>query len=66
MFRIHLFGRFRVEYGEETVEGLGTFKVQELLSYLLIHRNRPRPREALAALLWGDMPTDLPSAAENN
>ena len=58
MFRIHLFGRFRVEYGDESVEGLGTFKVQELLSYLLIHRNRPRPREALAALLWGDMPTD--------
>lgn len=58
MFRIHLFGRFRVEYGEEPVEGLGTFKVQELFSYLLIHRNRPRPREALAALLWGDMPND--------
>ena len=58
MFRIHLFGRFRVEYGDESVEGLGTFKVQELLSYLLVHRNRPRPREALASLLWGDMPTD--------
>jgi len=57
-FRIHLFGRFRVEYDEEPLEGLGTFKVQELLSYLLIHRNRPRPREALAALLWGDTPTD--------
>jgi DNA-binding SARP family transcriptional activator len=57
-FRIHLFGRFRVEYDEQPLEGLGTFKVQELLSYLLIHRNRPRPREALAALLWGDTPTD--------
>lgn len=58
MFRVHLFGRFRVEYDGEPVEGLGVFKVQELLSYLLIHRNRPRPREALAALLWGDMPTE--------
>ena len=58
MFRIHLFGRFRVEYDEEPVEGLATFKVQELFSYLLIHRNRPRPREALAALLWEDMPTE--------
>lgn len=47
-----------MEYGEEPVEGLGVFKVQELLSYLLVHRNRPRPREALAALLWGDMPTE--------
>lgn len=58
MFRVHLFGRFRVEYREEPVEGLGVFKVQELLSYLMVHRNRPRPREALAALLWGDMPTE--------
>lgn len=58
MFRVHLFGRFRVEYGEEPVEGLGVFKVQELLSYLLVHRNRPRSREALAALLWEDMPTE--------
>ncbi len=58
MFRIHLFGRFRVGYDDEPVEGLGTFKVQELLSYLLVHRNRPRPRETLASLLWGDMPTE--------
>jgi DNA-binding SARP family transcriptional activator len=57
-FRIHLFGRFRVEYDGEPLEGLGTFKVQELLSYLLIHRNRPRPREGLATLLWGDASTD--------
>ena len=58
MFRIHLFGRFRVEFDEEPVEGLGTFKVQELFSYLLLHRNRPRPREALAALLWAELPND--------
>jgi DNA-binding SARP family transcriptional activator len=58
MFRIHLFGKFRVEYDGEPVEGLGVCKVQELLSYLLIHRNRPRPREVLAELLWGEMPTE--------
>ena len=57
-FRIHLFGKFCVECDEEPLEGLGTFKVQELLTYLLIHRNRPRPREALATLLWGDTPTE--------
>lgn len=57
-FRIHLFGRFSFEYAGEPINGLGTFKVQELLSYLLIHRNRPRPREALAALLWGDTETE--------
>lgn len=56
--RIHLFGKFSVEYKDEALRGLGSPKVQELLSYLLIHRNRPRPREALAALLWGDTSTD--------
>lgn len=56
--RIHLFGKFSVEFDGETLRGPGTPKVQELLSYLLIHRNRPRPREALASLLWGDTSTD--------
>lgn len=55
--RIHLLGKFSVEYNGGP-GGLGSPKVQELLSYLLIHRNRPRPREALAALLWGDTATD--------
>lgn len=53
---IHLFGKFSVEYNGG-IGGLGTSKVQELLSYLLIHRNRPCPREALAALLWGETAT---------
>jgi DNA-binding SARP family transcriptional activator len=57
-WRIHLFGKFSVEYNGEALRGPGSPKVQELLSYLLIHRNRPRPREALAALLWGDTSTD--------
>jgi len=55
--RIHLFGKFSVEYSDG-LGVLGSPKVQELLSYLLIHRNRPRPREALAAVLWGDTSTD--------
>jgi DNA-binding SARP family transcriptional activator len=57
-WRIHLLGKFSVEYDGEALRGPGSPKVQELLSYLLIHRNRPRPREALAALLWGDTSTD--------
>jgi len=57
-FSIHLFGKFSMEYNGEALRGPVSPKVQELLSYLLIHRNRPRPREALAALLWGDISTD--------
>ena len=56
--RIHLFGKFSLEFDGETLRDPGTPKVQELFSYLLIHRNRPRPREALASLLWGDTSTD--------
>lgn len=56
--RIHLFAKFSMEHKGEVLRGPGSPKVQELLSYLLIHRNRPRPREALASLLWGDTSTD--------
>ena len=38
--------------------GLEATKDQELLSYLLIHRDRPHSREALASLLWGDTSTE--------
>ena len=38
--------------------GLEASKDQELLSYLLIHRDRPHSREALASLLWGDTSTE--------
>ena len=39
------------------LEGLAACKVQELFCYLLLHRDRPHPRETLASLLWGDAPT---------
>lgn len=51
---VHLFGKFRAESNGCELENLDACKVQELFSYLLLHRNRPHPREALAALLWGD------------
>lgn len=53
-----LFGRLSVMRDARSVEGLETSKEQELLCYLLIHRDRPHPREALAGLLWGDSSTE--------
>lgn len=50
--RVRLFGRFSVEVDGQTLEGLEARKVQELFSYLLIHRDRPHPRETLAGILW--------------
>lgn len=56
--RFHLFGKFSVRRDADTVRGLEAGKAQELLSYLLIHRERPHPRETLASLMWGDTSTE--------
>lgn len=55
--RFHLLGKFRAERGTLSL-GLDASKERELISYLLIHRDRPHPREALATLLWGDTSTE--------
>jgi DNA-binding SARP family transcriptional activator len=54
---VRLFGRLLVRCDEKVVCGLTPSKVQELFCYLLLHRDRPHPREALASLLWGDTST---------
>ncbi len=56
--KVHLFGKFRIRYEEQVVQGFDALKEQELLTYLLMHRNRPHSREMLAGLLWGDAPTE--------
>jgi DNA-binding SARP family transcriptional activator len=57
VLNISLFGKFRVTHGENQLPGFEPVKVQELFAYLLLNRARPHPRENLAALLWGDVPT---------
>ncbi len=56
MFRTFLFGRFHAEADGQPLPGLDGAKVQELYCFLLLHRDRPHARAALASLLWGDMP----------
>lgn len=51
-FKVRLFGKFIVERGAQTIEGLQARKVQELFSYLLISKNRPQPREVICEVLW--------------
>lgn len=55
--QFHLFGRFSVQRDAQALKGLDANKEQELLSYLLIYRDRHHPRETLASLLWGDTST---------
>jgi DNA-binding SARP family transcriptional activator len=50
--RVSLLGKFKVELDGITLDGLDAKKVQELFSYLLIHRERSHPRETLAGILW--------------
>ena len=50
--RVTLFGRLRIECGDRPIEPCEAQKAQELFCYLLLHRERPHPREALASLLW--------------
>jgi len=56
--RFRLFGKFTAHHDAGLLKGIEASKDQELLSYLLIHRDRPHSREALASLLWGDTSTE--------
>jgi DNA-binding SARP family transcriptional activator len=53
-FEVRLFGRFSIAREERSIGGQIPTKVQELFTYLLLHRKRPLSREAVAALLWSD------------
>jgi DNA-binding SARP family transcriptional activator len=55
--RICLFGRFRVQCGQQDLTNLCPPRLQELVSYLLLHRDRSHPRETLASLLWSESST---------
>ena len=55
--KIHLFGKFSVENGAQSLPALDSRKVQELFSYLLVHCDQPHSREQLATLLWGEVDT---------
>jgi DNA-binding SARP family transcriptional activator/CheY-like chemotaxis protein len=52
--RVTLLGGFRLEVHGE-VRTLPTRKAEALLAYLAVRADRPHRRDALAALLWGDV-----------
>src|SRR5689334_439521 len=55
--QVRLFGRFHVQRNGQSLEGLDACKIQELFSYLLLHRKTLHSREMLASLLWEDCTT---------
>ena len=67
---ISLLGSFQVTLAGKTVFGFHSKKVQALLAYLAVEKNRPHQRESLAGLLWPDYSesaarTNLRSALAN-
>ena len=54
MLKVRLFGRFKVQANGQEVDCFLSTKARELFCYLLLHRNRPHPRESLATLFWGE------------
>jgi DNA-binding SARP family transcriptional activator len=54
MISVHLFGRLSVASDGRAAGGFEAGKLKELLCYLLLHCERPQPREALAEQLWGE------------
>lgn len=55
--KVFLFGRFRIQLGNEILKWRSSVKSQELLCYLLLNRNRSHFRETLASILWDNVST---------
>ncbi|MBL8166371.1 MAG: hypothetical protein JNJ61_30580, partial [Anaerolineae bacterium] len=58
ILKIALFGKFS-GHSDDSYLGLDAAKLQELLSYLILFRDRPHRREQLAALFWDASSTAL-------
>jgi predicted ATPase/DNA-binding SARP family transcriptional activator len=54
VLHIQLLGEFRIWTDTGPVEGINSPRAQAFLAYLLLHRNAPQSRQALAFLLYPD------------
>jgi DNA-binding SARP family transcriptional activator len=55
---VHLFGKFQVQRDGQSLDGWNARKGPELLAYLLLYREHPHTRQALADLLWPENTTE--------
>ena len=58
---VRLFGRLCIVYEGKPVDMCIGSRAQELLCYLLLHRQQPHLREGVASTLWGDQCTTATS-----
>jgi ABC-type oligopeptide transport system substrate-binding subunit/DNA-binding SARP family transcriptional activator len=54
--QLYFLGPLDIHCGDRELSKLPTLKSQSLLAYLVLHRDRPQPRERLAGMFWGDRP----------
>ncbi|MGI9599262.1 MAG: AfsR/SARP family transcriptional regulator, partial [Acidimicrobiales bacterium] len=54
---VRLLGGFSVRFGEHELDSLPPQAVS-LLSYLIVHRDRPQTRDLLAGRFWSELPED--------
>jgi len=52
--RVYLLDTLDIQYDGQQLPKPPTLKSQSLLVYLILHRDRPQPRERLVDLFWGD------------
>jgi len=52
MLELQLFGAGRASYGDQSLVGFPVHQCHRLFCYLLLNRDRPHPRERLAAIFW--------------
>jgi DNA-binding SARP family transcriptional activator len=57
MLKVQLFGKGEASYNGRPLAGFPDNQCHRLLCYLLLNRERPHPRERLAALFWSEFPT---------
>lgn len=53
---IDLLGTFRLRYQGDPVDAMNSARLQELLTYLILHRDAPQQRQHIAMKFWPDSP----------
>ena len=54
--RLYFLGTLDIRHDDQQLPKPPTLKSQSLLAYLILHRQRPQPRDRLVGLFWGDRP----------
>jgi DNA-binding SARP family transcriptional activator len=56
LLQVQVLGKLRLRYDETVIDRFPTRRVEELLAFLLLHREREHTREQLVDLLWTGHP----------